>query len=230
MRLAIISDIHGNFEALIAVISDIENQNVDKIWCAGDLVDYGPEPVEVVEFFMKNKIPCVLGNHEAALFDDSIHIRWSGTAFESLGVTRGYLEDYHLRYLKSLPTYILEGDVILSHGTPGSPHKYIDMLPVELLNQYLSRHRLIFVGHTHLLQYFDRSWKFLDTKVKVKNAIVNVGSVGQPRDDDKRAKYVIYDSSDSTVEPRFVEYDVDKVVEMIFDRGYPEGCAGYLRG
>ena len=235
MRVAIISDIHGNLEAFLEVLTDIDRIGTDAILCLGDIVGYGPDPEAVVQLLRQKRIPSVMGNHELALLSDVYFSRLNDSTKKSLLITRSLLTEESMYYLKTLPETISAHGARLVHGCPpASVTVYLydpsDRMLEKLFNAFAER--ICFVGHTHNLALFgfDGSDVSRATLTEgfmqlVPNAryIVNVGSVGQPRDrQNKNAKYVVWDTEQHTIEVRFVAYTASITADKILKRGFPE--------
>jgi predicted phosphodiesterase len=118
MKIAIISDIHGNYEALLSVHEDIQKAEVDKIVCLGDFIGYGPQPEEVAQFLIENEIPCVLGNHENAIINPATLINFSTDAMLSIEITRNLISEETVQYISNLPTNLIIDDMLFVHGAP----------------------------------------------------------------------------------------------------------------
>lgn len=234
MKIAIISDIHGNYEALLSVHKEIQKSEVDKIVCLGDFIGYGPQPEEVAQFLMGNDIPCVMGNHENAIINPATCIHFSTDALLSIEITRNLISDKTIEYISKLPTNLIIDDMFFVHGAPpDSIRDYIIRLSDDELLEIFDHleQRIAFIGHTHdpLCCFYDGEaidFKFLRQGInqidpKVKN-IINVGSVGQPRDGNSDAKYVIFNDADFTVDLRYVKYDIDKTARLIEERNFPK--------
>ncbi|MBN1256580.1 MAG: metallophosphoesterase family protein [Planctomycetes bacterium] len=228
-RHAIISDIHGNLEALRAVFADIETLDIDEIICLGDIVGYGPRPLECLRELEKFYIT-IKGNHELALAEGcerfnqraSRAIDWTLEQLNSTADGRDFLE-----HIDNLPKSHTEEGILYVHGSPQKPtSEYLLPLlsnhPDKLAPQFDMFDRYCFVGHTHVPGVFELGKPFVTPEdmfksifimEKTSKAIVNVGSVGQPRDRDPRACYVIFDG-DSVVFRR-VEYDIEKTRQEI---------------
>ena len=234
MRIAIISDIHGNYEALFSVHKDIEKSEVDKIICLGDFIGYGPQPEEVSQFLIENNIPCVLGNHENGIIHRDALINFTEDAMISIEITRNLISDKTLQYIADLPTNIIIDDMLFVHGAPpDSINTYFDRLSDDELNEIFDdlEQRFAFIGHTHdpLCCHYDgnaidfimlrQGINQMDSKVK---NIINVGSVGQPRDGNSDAKYVIFDDTEFTVDLRFVKYNIDKTADLLAKKNFPK--------
>ena len=228
-RRAIISDIHGNLEALQAVLKDIESQRVDDIYCLGDVVGYGPNPCECVDTCFDFKL-CLLGNHDnGALFDPE---GFSSGAEKAIFWTRSQLENgdsvngrKRWNFLARLPRTVREGDFMFVHGSPRSPlNEYV--FPEDVYNERkMSRifgyiQKYCFQGHTHVPGVFTENFRFY-SPAEISNTytlgeqklMINVGSVGQPRDSDPRSSYVVLE--DNEIEFRRVEYDPTETRQKI---------------
>ncbi len=240
MRLAIISDIHGNFDAFQQVLEDIDRSGIDAVISLGDNIGYGPEPDRVVKQIRARRIPSVQGNHELAL-KDAEYLNWfNPSARKSLIKTRELLSDESLRFITKLEPFLISYDCRFVHGfPPDSPLIYIfqasDSSILEVFEK--TAERLCFIGHTHTLEiigydgqkleYHDLA-EGLTSLDREKKYIVNIGSVGQPRDDSNDAKYAIWDTADDTIDMRFIPYDIARVVQKIHAAGLPEEHANRL--
>jgi predicted phosphodiesterase len=236
VRVAVISDVHGNLEALEAVLADIERARVDRIVCLGDMVGYGPNPGEVCDVVAGVADAVVKGNHEMLVLGKAIEPRISPLAVKSTLWTRSRLTPRGSRaserkrkrwdWLRKLPRYWKLGDIIFAHGSPNDAFHYI-LGPEDALKVFeteLHGAKLCLVGHTHVPGFFvydgrhlafgqaapGRAFRFRNVR-----AIVNVGSVGQPRDQDPRACYAII-GEDRSFEFRRVEYDAELTARKIY--------------
>jgi len=236
VKRALISDIHANYEALQAVLADIGRQGEAKIYCLGDIVGYGPNPGECLDMVMNVCEAAILGNHDqAALFDPD---GFNPVALQAIYWTRDSLEqraanpdqsDRRWDFLGNLPRSLSEGAFLYVHGSPREPtNEYV--FPEDVYNQrkmdalFDRIERYSFQGHTHIPGVFTGSGAFItpeecDNHFELTDdkAMFNVGSVGQPRDSDPRACYVVVHEDDaSTVEFRRVEYPLEKTIEKIY--------------
>jgi diadenosine tetraphosphatase ApaH/serine/threonine PP2A family protein phosphatase len=234
---AIISDIHSNLEALQAVLKDIEKHSVTDIYCLGDVVGYGPNPRECVDLVMKCKI-VLLGNHDqGAMFDpDGFNppaeraIFWTRDQLESSAESR-QLREKRWEFLAERPRTFREDGLLFVHGSARNPlNEYV--FPEDIYNQrkmeriFALVERYCFQGHTHVPGIFieqspDDLYQFNSPdeidychRLDGRKTLCNVGSVGQPRDGDWRACYVLLD--DDTIRYRRVEYDIDKTIQKIY--------------
>lgn len=240
MRAAIISDIHGNLEAFRAVLSDIETERAIDTVCLGDNVGYGPEPEAVVRLVREKRIPCVMGNHELVLTHPKYLSRMNPTARKSAVITRTLISDDAMAYIQGLrPTFHFHGALCVHGCPPDSMTTYLIMLSErDLVDVFRTFDEPIaFVGHTHELEWvsFDgmtvtrRPLGRTEMELKPdKRYIINAGSVGQPRDGDNRAKYLIWDLAEHTVCARFVPYDIGTTARRILELGFPEYNAARL--
>ncbi|BHH84728.1 metallophosphoesterase family protein [Desulforhopalus sp. 52FAK] len=234
MKIAILADIHGNFEALKAVVHDIEQFRVDRMVSLGDNVGYGPDPDSVVSMLRAKGVESVLGNHEFALRDKRGR-RWLNfQAAENNEITEKLLSQENLDYSCNLPLVLEYEGGYFVHGFPKeSVFRYLpkqnDDRIIQLFKEYSAR--LFFVGHTHDLELVCREGeqvirkplkKGLVTLKKQKKYIVNCGSVGQPRDGDHSAKYLLWDTVSHEIEVRFIAYDIEKAMARIAERGFPK--------
>ena len=211
MRRALISDIHGNLEALEVVLDDIQAQGISEIYCLGDIIGYGPNPRECIDRVMETCKMTLLGNHDqGAMFDpDGFNIG----AERAIFWTRSQLENSQDRsnnerrweFLGELPRSHRMGPFLFVHGSPRNPlSEYI--FPEDIYNHrkmerlFQLVERYCFQGHTHVPGIFTENFQFfapeeIDNEYTLGEGkvMVNVGSVGQPRDGDNRACYVILD-------------------------------------
>jgi predicted phosphodiesterase len=241
MRVAIISDIHGNLDAFGQVLNDIDTSGIDAVVCLGDNVGYGPEPEQVIRQVRKRNIPCVMGNHERAV-SDRAHLHWFNPAARiSLQKTITMLSEESINYINGMKSSLVVYQSRFVHGfPPDSTDIYLFQVPNHTLNQTFKemKERLCFVGHTHELkligfdgkvsQYIPLKDGIVRQLHKDRKYIVNVGSVGQPRDGNNNAKYVIWNTSEDSLEVRFVPYDIAAVVGKIMASGLPKVHADRL--
>ncbi|GLI35710.1 metallophosphoesterase family protein [Desulforhabdus amnigena] len=234
MRIAVISDIHGNLEAFREVLKNLDQTRVDCVASLGDNIGYGPEPEEVLELLKARNIPSVMGNHELGIVDPSFLPRFNPSARLSLEITRRLLSPASIEYLKTFKASRVVCDCLCVHGfPPDSINTYLFQVSESLMHRaFLElQQEICFVGHTHELALvvskglkhhaipLEEGIIFLP---KGEKYIINVGSVGQPRDGDNRAKYVIWDGEARTLDVRFIPYDIAATVKKILDLGFPE--------
>jgi len=233
VKRALISDIHANLEALTAVLADIRGQEIREIFCLGDIVGYGPNPCECLDQIIKHSKMTILGNHDqAALFDpDGFNpvalqaVYWTREQLEAVGEPASINRRWD--FLGELPRTHVDGKSLYVHGSAREPtNEYV--FPEDVYNQrkmdaLFSRvDRYCFQGHTHIPGVFTTDREFLSPeeinyqyRLGTDPIMVNVGSVGQPRDNDRRACYLIQE--DELITFRRVEYDVDVTSRKIYD-------------
>ena len=240
MKIAVISDIHGNMDAFDQVLEDIDKSHVDSIISLGDNIGYGPEPEKVIRKIQDRKIPSIMGNHEMAVADQS-HLGWFNiTAQESLLKTRKMLSEGSIEYISSLKSSLVCFKCRFVHGfPPDSPTTYSFQVPENVLMDIFRKldENVCFIGHTHYLQTIGFGGQTIDEAPleqgatllpEARQCILNVGSVGQPRDGNNNAKYVIWDSSANTIEVKYIPYNIARVVDKIYALGRPKAHADRL--
>ncbi|ELY35572.1 metallophosphoesterase family protein [Natronorubrum tibetense] len=215
MQLALISDIHGNLPALEAVLNDInDEEGIDTVVCAGDVVGYGPWPGECVERVRERCSVVVQGNHDRSVEtpDEYSH---NEMAMGGLDYAKRELDEEQREWLAELTprTTIARGRIQLVHSHPDPDHRgrYVRPRAFPEMRPYLDECDSLVLGHTHV-----QHRAHVDGKL-----IVNPGSVGQPRDGDARAAYAVLDSEDTSVDLRRVEYDIDRVIQRVEEVGLP---------
>ncbi len=240
-KLAILSDIHGNLNALEEVLKDIDQLAVHKIFSLGDNIGYGPEPEAVIQCLQDRGIPSVLGNHELAVTDASELDWFNPVARESLLKTVDMLSAASIERIHQFPYCRVTEDYRFVHGfPPDSPVIYqFQATEDELVKTFSElQEQICFTGHTHypeVIEFSDGSihkYALRRQTLKLKaqtRYIVNVGSVGQPRDGNNNAKYVLFDTTARTIELRYIPYDIESTVQKILEAGLPEAHALRLR-
>ena len=236
MRCAILGDIHGNLPALETVLAGIESDGVDAILCVGDVVGYGANPKECLDIMREKASVVVAGNHDFGTVEKVDLTYFNADARDAVEWTRGQLSDADMAYLAGLPiSDELDGMRVL-HSTPYFPDEfsYIQTLYDASLAFGKLEHEVAFLGHSHVpvifvdsepLDYFLVDEFELPRDEKV---MVNVGSVGQPRDLDPRASYALYDTDDRGLSMRRVEYDIQTAADRILAAGLPQTNAQRL--
>jgi len=239
MKIAVMSDIHGNLEALDAVIEDIYSRRVEKIICIGDLIDYGPNPEEVIQKIRQIDVCCTMGNHELGILSKLERKWFNPKVRKDLSLTEELLSPESLDFIAGLPkTHTLNNSLFVHGFPPASVKTYLFEKDIdEIARWFLTPGpSLTFVGHTHDLELVAWDGRKADRKplrqdrvvLNKSKYIINVGSVGQPRDGDNRAKYVIWDPVEGSIEVRFIPYDIQTTVDKIMARGFPEYNASRL--
>lgn len=225
MTYYIISDIHGNLEALTVCLENIEKGPEGKIICLGDIVGYCANPNECVEVIRSKAATVILGNHDESAISDQSLDYFNQYAREAIMWTRDQLTDANMEYLKSLKYTHTENDMIFVHATPYRPEEwnYIFYLGDAELNFRIFQERLCFLGHSHqpvILEKTDSGSIVINrnynvTLKKESRYIVNVGSVGQPRDQDPRLSFACYNSDTDELEIKRLDYDISVAQEKM---------------
>lgn len=245
MKIAVISCIHGNYEALNAVLSDIDAQQAEKIYCLGDLVGYGPHPNAVVEMIRSLDIPTCQGCWDEDIVEglNACECSYPSVLAEKRGKvahewTNKVIHPEVREYLAELPLSLRDGNFCFVHGSPHSQHEYLmpEMDAFVAMERVMSTGAdILFCGHTHVPYVRSLDAGQLQIRVKLPNQleaentsftaplkrIVNAGSVGEPRHGRPNATYVIYDSDSDRVILREVEYDYQLTCAAIIEKGLP---------
>ncbi len=227
MKIAIIADIHGNLEALEAVLNHIKSKEVDKIICLGDIVGYGSSPNECIELIKKNEIQAIQGNHDLNAVTLEKLDWFNDNAKEALKFTNKILTEENKKFLKELPETLeiknKKNKLLAIHGSP-KDHLYEYLEPTtdeDKIKDMIEEQKVdvIAVGHTHLP----------DIKKFELKLFLNPGSVGQPRNNNSKAQYAILDLSNiNFVTLEQVEYDIDTAAKKIIQAGLPRFLADRL--
>ena len=228
MRLAIISDIHSNLEALTEVLRVAEQQKVDRIVSLGDIVGYGASPNPCCEMVRSAAEITLLGNHDAAVAGRMDYSFYYDAARHALDWSARVLTEENLDWLRSLPYTYRIGEIGFCHGSPVEPKAYEYIFALEQARELIpfsgNLPEVTFIGHSHLCKAFAIGTGEVNDVVAQKfgirrgyRYIISVGSVGQPRDYDNRACFVVCDTTARTVEYLRVEYDIEKSAQKIFD-------------
>ncbi len=226
MKIAIISDIHSNLEALEAVMADISKKSVDKILCLGDLVGYGANPNEVIELLKKKNVLCIKGDHDLNALTLEKLEHFNEQEKEALKFTNKILTEENKVFLKELPEVLELTDknkLFVVHASE-LDHFYQGIMPTldeEKIKDMLDNEKadVLACGHTHLPDLKKFGFKLF----------LNPGSVGQPRNNNPKAQYALLDLSNlNFVTFELVEYDVDTASKKIIQAGLPKFFAERL--
>ena len=233
MKIAILSDIHGNLEALTEALEYIKRCDVDKIYCLGDIVGYGANPNECVAIIRENCKRVLMGNHDYAAIGLADISYFNEYAKLATLWTRNKLTKRNKDYLDTLPFSHQNDMLIMVHASPTNPVHwyYINSQADALIEMQAFSQRLCFVGHSHVPLVFSESGVIQEKKIKFdkdKKYIINVGSIGQPRDGDNRSSFVIYDTKTDEIEFIRLAYDIHKTFEKIKKAGLPHFLAERL--
>jgi predicted phosphodiesterase len=236
MRVLVLSDIHANLAALDAVLADARQFDFEAVWCLGDTVGYGPEPNECIARIRLLKPQAVVGNHDWAVVGRMDTDDFNREARRAVLWTREALSPESRAWLSDLPSEpLVEGDFTLTHGSPRNPvWEYILYPSVAYANMEHFATPFCLVGHTHVPAIYtlgsdDHGVGMVRVRAgeavalhPEKRSILNPGSVGQPRDSDRRAAYAILDTEAATWLPRRVAYPIEITQAHMRAAGLPE--------
>ncbi len=239
MRACVISDIHGNLHALEAVLDAVDDEAPDVVWCLGDLVGYGPRPNACCALVRERADLCLVGNHDLAVLGQIDLAEFHSDAAESARWTASILENTHRDFLESLASTARRGDVGLYHASPRDPvWEYVLSAEVAAASILAADEPLVLVGHSHVALAFALDDTKLDgglaphaTELDLDTAdrwLVNPGSVGQPRDGDARAAYLLLDLDNRRAHFRRIPYAFERTQNEIRECGLPQALAARL--
>jgi diadenosine tetraphosphatase ApaH/serine/threonine PP2A family protein phosphatase len=238
MSIVILSDIHSNLESFQAVLKDFSRERVDQVLCLGDIVGYAAEPDQCIETLRGLTSDVVAGNHDWAAVDLTDIDYFNPEARAAVEWTTGIITADHTAYLKGLPLTLCLPGMLLVHATPYQPESwdYIFSLDDAARSFHHFDQQVCLTGHSHYPIAFaqdkegtisvirDSTFSLLDSH----RYLINVGSVGQPRDGDPRAAYVIYKPEEGTFSLKRVPYDIRSAQEKIIAAGLPSFLASRL--
>lgn len=236
MRFAVIADIHGNLQAFQTVLQDTRDQGCTHYVCLGDVVGYGADPKECLDMVRTMGMPCVKGNHDEYCSSEEALEGFNPHAAEAVHWTRKQLTEEDKQWLRDLKYVRMVSGFTLVHSTLDAPHRWqyvFDKLAAATSFTYQNT-QVCFFGHTHVPVAFMRDSVVRGgtySRFKVdpsKKYFVNVGAVGQPRDNNPKAAYVIYDMDEGTIELRRLDYDIAGAQAKIRAAGLPERLAERL--
>lgn len=230
MRYAIFADIHSNLEAYIVVLEAYKKQLIDKYICLGDIAGYSASPLECINLTKKLGATVVAGNHDQAL-TGKLGLSWFNTvAQQSIMWTEKVLGQKEISYLSSFDLVYSTDNFVVVHSSLDKPEQFQYLTGIDEAQDSFERltKQILFVGHSHIPEVFIKSPETIEHKragyIELSSDckyIVNVGSVGQPRDRDWRACFCIYDSGKKTIDMKRIEYDVKSAQTKIVNAGLP---------
>lgn len=236
MRIAVLSDIHSNLAALEAVQNDLPA--IDEVWALGDIVGYGPQPNEVIRSLQAMGARSVLGNHDGAAIGTVDPRDFNPEAARAIAWTATVIDDNSRAYLATLPEVRRDGELTAVHGSPRDPvWEYIVSASVAAENLGSFETKLCLFGHTHLPIVFRAGEGEVETiraaprepiMLDGQRCLINPGSVGQPRDGNPAASYLVLDPESGSVEFRRVPYEVERTQRLIQDADLPPRLAERL--
>ncbi|MGI8907654.1 MAG: metallophosphoesterase family protein [Candidatus Sumerlaeaceae bacterium] len=236
-RVGIFSDIHGNLQALQRVLQELDTMDIDFLVCCGDVVGYGGNPNQCVEVLRERDIPTIAGNHDHAALSLIDITYFNEVAKRAITWTRTQLESENEKWLRQLPMSIEAADMLFVHSSPRNPESWNYVITMGDARQGFQHfgQRVCFIGHSHTPFIVENSSGNLacpDTPaISLKEAcryLVNVGSVGQPRDRNPDACFAVYDREGGRIEIHRVEYDLAAAQDEIRTQGLPVELAERL--
>jgi len=239
MRIALLSDVHGNLPAFDAVLADVDACEPEEIWCLGDLVGYGAEPDGCVARAAERCNLCLAGNHDLAVTGALDIAEFSENAATAALWTQDHIGADALSFLRSLRSLEEGREIGLWHGSPLDPvWEYVLSYGQAEDNMDFMSPRVGAIGHSHLALWFHRDGDEapradfaragLEQDVSRGEWLLNPGGVGQPRDGDPRAAWLLLDTGEWTAQWRRVEYPIDAAASAILEAGLPEDLAKRL--
>jgi diadenosine tetraphosphatase ApaH/serine/threonine PP2A family protein phosphatase len=239
MRYILISDIHGNLEALQAVLDFVHRLEPYQLYCLGDVVGYGADPKQCLTTLQDESNLILAGNHDLAVAGVITSESFNRMASEVVQWTRRALDEEHIEALSSLPLVYIDGDYLFTHASPITPLEFPYIKTLEEVAEVFSSigQRFCFVGHTHLPVLVAKNERTgaleirRENRVMIKNGykyFVNAGSTGQPRDSNPDACVVVLDEENETIEFLRVPYDISSCQNKIISEGLPTYLAERL--
>ncbi len=229
MKYAIISDVHANLEALTVCLKEIERIKPDRIICLGDLVDYCAEPNEIVDIIKSKCDIVILGNHDEGQFNYELVKGYSENAYISSLHTRTVINQEHVEYFKTLPYSHTENNLLFVHASPYMPEMYRYVLKTESAKENFKhfKEQVCFIGHSHRPVIFELSGRNIreisyDKLNPDCRYIINVGSVGQPRDGNPKTSFGVFDTEKFEYKNIRLDYDIKPASDKILKEGLPE--------
>ena len=240
MRVAVFSDIHANLEALEAVLHHAARHRTDRYICLGDVVGYGANPNECIKMLQAlPDCPCLLGNHDAAVL--GIPLNMKAEARKAINWTRKVITPASMWFLREMEDLITWGNLSFCHSNPYRPRNWYYVTEKTYISSSFARSKakILFVGHTHVPIAITRKnffciyirspqHRMVVPAAELNRQIFNCGSVGQPRDGDPRASYLIYDDREKVIEFYRVAYDRMQAAKKILAAGLPKVFAQRL--
>jgi diadenosine tetraphosphatase ApaH/serine/threonine PP2A family protein phosphatase len=239
MRIALLSDVHGNLPAFQAVVADVDSAGVEEVWCLGDLVGYGAEPDACVELARERCDLCLAGNHDLVVTGAIDIGDFSSSAAAAAQWTRDIIGAEALEFLRGLSPQLDGREIGLYHASPRDPvWEYVlsSWQADECMD--LMDQRVAAIGHSHVALFFHRTGEGqvegapaeagLERDLSDGEWLINPGGVGQPRDGDPRAAWLLLDTESWSAEWRRVEYPIDRAASAIEEAGLPTVLAQRL--
>ena len=230
MIYGLFGDVHSNFDALFAVLKQMEKEGVKEYFCVGDIAGYASEPGKCIDILRNLNCQICAGNHDYGVVDKISIKDFNDDAHKAIVWQKEVLNTNDKQFLNDLPLVVKNNRLVLVHGTLHNPGKFNYMIYFDEVEQTFNmlENKVCFIGHTHVpvaffykngdISYSSDDIIDLSTWDKV---IINTGSVGQPRDKDPRASYVLFDTDKNKIFFRRVKYNVENAVKKIYEAGLP---------
>lgn len=229
MRIAVVSDIHGNLPALEAVFERVDQLKAGAIICLGDTVGYGPFPQQCLDMVRRRCTVVLQGNHDSGLVGDTSIEDFNHYGVQAILWTREQVDAEGQEYLKHLPFVHEEGDATFVHASPAAPERWRYVLSLRAAHENFQAFttRVCFIGHSHVPVVIPEEGNINEYRPGHRH-LINVGSVGQPRDGNPYASFGVYDQDADLFDLVRVPYDIAKTARAIRDAGLPEFLAQRL--
>ncbi|WP_457644559.1 metallophosphoesterase family protein [Persephonella sp.] len=240
MRTAYISDLHGNIHAVESLEKDLKTQGVERVVCLGDILNFGANPKEVLEWVKENCSLILRGEHDTFVSQCEDVFITNPDAIKVADWTYDQIDDDDREYISKLPKDAEWENIIITHDEPSVPGSMYFVTSLKDAKDTFSCYteQICFYGHTHIPLIFEKSTESIklirDIEEYVleenKQYLISVGSIGQPRDKDPRLSYIIHDEVEKKILVRRVEYDCDKAAQEILKKGLPPIFAASITG
>ena len=229
MRIGIFSDVHGNLTALEAVLGALRDADVDTMVCLGDTVGYGPNPNECLALVRENCSVVLKGNHDSGLIGETSVEDFNQYGLKALLWSQERVTEENKEYLRNLPFLVVQEGVTFAHASPLHPGEwsYVLTLRAARINFEAFSTKVCFIGHTHVPVIINEDLSVGEFH-KGTRCLINIGSVGQPRDGNPDAAYGIYDTEQTDFMLYRIPYDIQKTADAILAAGLPEYLARRL--
>jgi predicted phosphodiesterase len=229
MRIGIFSDVHANLPALEAVLKALSEAHVDVMYCLGDTVGYGPFPNECVDLVRQHCAVVLKGNHDSGLIGETPIEDFNQYGLAAIQWSQGHVTDERKEYLRSLPLMDVRDSITLAHASPLQPGEWMYVLTLRSAKENFTAFstELCFIGHTHVPVIINENLT-VDAERKPGRSIINVGSVGQPRDGNPDAAYAVFDTQTGEYKFHRISYDIKKTASAIKKAGLPDYLAKRL--
>ncbi len=242
MIYAIFSDIHANYEALSTVLRYLDDLDIKDIVCCGDIVGYGPNPVECINRLQNYRFKSVLGNHDQAFITDTLDIYFNEDAVVALNIQKNLVKKPEIDFIKKLPRVGYEKRFTYTHSYLDGNHPYRYVLDETTASKNASlnkKNNVLFIGHSHIPCVYDIDPNGNIETHKAKNGldwdiqpthkyVINVGSIGQSRDGNPDSSFALFDSNAMLIKILRFPYPIFKTQQKMIKKGFPEFLVKHL--